>query len=156
MKKAKMLLQKSDEILTRKCQHHQIMYIVTGLSYHRSPDAVELSVMMTSSNGNIFRVTGPLCREFTGHRWFPLTLASDAELWCFLWSALWINGWVDKHEAVNLRRHRLRYDVTVMMIWTSELIPLFHIRWFKHMEADTKWPPFSRRHFQTHFRECIC
>ena len=25
---------------------------------------------MTSSNGNIFRVTGPLCGEFTGHRWF--------------------------------------------------------------------------------------
>ena len=24
--------------------------------------------MMTSSNGNIFRVTGPLCREFTGHQ----------------------------------------------------------------------------------------
>ena len=24
--------------------------------------------MMTSSNGNIFRVTGPLCRQFTGHR----------------------------------------------------------------------------------------
>ena len=24
--------------------------------------------MMTSSNGNIFRVTGPLCGEFTGHR----------------------------------------------------------------------------------------
>ena len=24
--------------------------------------------MMTSSNGNIFRVTGPLCGAFTGHR----------------------------------------------------------------------------------------
>ena len=28
-------------------------------------------VMVTSSNGNIFRVTGPLCGEFTGHRWIP-------------------------------------------------------------------------------------
>ena len=27
--------------------------------------------MMTSSNGNISRVTGPLCGEFTGHRWIP-------------------------------------------------------------------------------------
>ena len=44
--------------------------------------------MMTSSNGNIFRVTGPLWGESTGHRWIPLTKASDAELWCFLWSAL--------------------------------------------------------------------
>ena len=26
-------------------------------------------VMMTSSNGSIFRVTGPLCGKFTGHRW---------------------------------------------------------------------------------------
>ena len=43
--------------------------------------------MMTSSNGNIFHVTGPLCGEFTGHRWIPLTKASDAEFWCFLWSA---------------------------------------------------------------------
>ena len=43
--------------------------------------------MMTSSNGNIFRVTGPLCGEFTCHRWIPLTKANDMELWCFLWSA---------------------------------------------------------------------
>ena len=43
--------------------------------------------MMTSSNGNIFRVTGHLCGEFTGLRWIPRTKASDAELWYFLWSA---------------------------------------------------------------------
>ena len=42
--------------------------------------------MMTSSNGNIFRITGSLCREFTGHWWTPLTKASDEKLWCFLWS----------------------------------------------------------------------
>ena len=29
--------------------------------------------MMTSSSGNIFRVTGHLCVEFTGHRWNPHT-----------------------------------------------------------------------------------
>ena len=46
-------------------------------------------VMMTSSKWNIFRVTGPLCGEFTGPRWIPLTKASDAELWCSFWS----NGW---------------------------------------------------------------
>ena len=28
-------------------------------------------IMMTSSNGNIFRVTGPLCGEFTGPGEFP-------------------------------------------------------------------------------------
>ena len=43
--------------------------------------------MMTLSNGNIFRVTGYLCGEFTGYRWIPRTKGRDAELWCFLWSA---------------------------------------------------------------------
>ena len=32
-----------------------------------------LQIMMTSSNGNIFLVAGLLSREFTGHRWNPLT-----------------------------------------------------------------------------------
>ena len=43
--------------------------------------------MMTSSNGNIFRVTGPLWVEPNGYWWIPLTKASDAELWRFQWSA---------------------------------------------------------------------
>ena len=47
---------------------------------------VHIKCMMTSSNGNTFRVTDHLCGEFTGHRWIPRTKASDAELWCFLWS----------------------------------------------------------------------
>ena len=45
------------------------------------------NTMVTSSNGNIFRVTDPFWGEFTSHRWIPLTKASDVELWCFLWSA---------------------------------------------------------------------
>ena len=45
------------------------------------------SYMMTSSNGNILRVTGPLWGEFNGHRWMPRTKASDAELWYLLWPA---------------------------------------------------------------------
>ena len=36
---------------------------------------------------NIFRVTGPLCGEFTGDRWISLIKASDAELRYFLWYA---------------------------------------------------------------------
>ena len=46
-----------------------------------------LGHMMTSSNGNIFRVTGHLCGALTGPRRIPHKKASDAELWCFLWSA---------------------------------------------------------------------
>ena len=38
--------------------------------------------MMTLSNENVFRVTASLWGESNGHRWIPLTKASDAELWC--------------------------------------------------------------------------
>ena len=68
---------------------------------------------MTSSNGNIFRVTGPLWGKFTGHWWSSLTKVSDAELWCFLWS-------VSEHtveQTINtgdLIGNRTHYDVTVM------------------------------------------
>ena len=44
-------------------------------------------IIMASSNGNIFRLTGPSWGEFTGHRWIPLTKTSDVELWYFFWSA---------------------------------------------------------------------
>ena len=66
-------------------------------------------------NGNVFRVIGPLCGDFTGDRWITHTKASDAELWCFLWSAPWIKGWVNNREAGDLRRHRAHYDVIVMV-----------------------------------------
>ena len=72
--------------------------------------------MMTSSNGSIFRVSGPLGGEFTGQRWIPHTKASDAELWCLIWSAPWINAWVNTCKVVDLRRHGAHYDVIVMIL----------------------------------------
>ena len=52
--------------------------------------------MITSSNGNSFHITGPLSGESTGHQWIPLTKASDAELWCFLWFAF--EQWLSKQS----------------------------------------------------------
>ena len=74
--------------------------------------------MMTSSNGNIFRVTDPLCGEFTCYRWVPLTKTSDTELWCFLWPAPEKNGCINNDKAGDLRRHRALHDVTVMFCAT--------------------------------------
>ena len=61
-----------------------------------------------SSNGNIFRVTGPFCGEFAGHkgRWrgalmIPLICA-------------WTNGRVNNRDAGDLRRHRAHRDVNIM------------------------------------------
>ena len=67
---------------------------------------------MTSSNGNIFPVTGPLYGELTGDRWIPHAKASDAELWC--WYEPEKNGWVNSREAGDLRGRRVHYDVIVM------------------------------------------
>ena len=75
--------------------------------------------MMTSSYGNIFRVTGPLCGEFTGHRWIPPTNASDAELYCFINKPLRKN-----REAGDLRRHRGYYDVTVISCLSTRRVKL--------------------------------
>ena len=66
-------------------------------------------IMMTSSNENIFRVTGLFCGEFTGPRQW-----SGALMFSFI--CVWINGWVHNREAGDLRGYRAHYDVTVMMI----------------------------------------
>ena len=75
---------------------------------------VIMSTMAPWPGDAIFRVTGPLCGEFTGHRWIPRTKASDMELYCFLWSVPWINSWVNNREAGDLICHRAHYDVIVM------------------------------------------
>ena len=57
-------------------QYSQLNHIRTQHSTSHVCNSLD---MMTSSNVNSFRVTGPLCGEFTGPRWIPLTKASDAE-----------------------------------------------------------------------------
>ena len=66
---------------------------------------------MTSSNGNIFRVTGPLWGESIGHRWSPLTKASDADLSCFLWFA--------SEQTVDQTIETLVIWDTIVLIMTS-------------------------------------
>ena len=69
--------------------------------------------MMTSSNGNIFRVTDHLCGEFT------VKQTSDAELWCFLWSAPELTeqswGWWFETLWCSLWRHCHFCHMYVMM-----------------------------------------
>ena len=66
---------------------------------------------MTSSNGNIFRVTGPLCGEFTGPGEFP-TQRPVTRMFSLI--CVWINDWVNNREAGDLRRHRGHHYVIVM------------------------------------------
>ena len=74
-------------------------------------------VMMTSSNGNIFRITVPFVRGI--HRW-PVDSPHKGKWRGALMSSLiclscaWTNGWTNNRDAGDLRRHRVHYDVTVM------------------------------------------
>ena len=65
--------------------------------------------MMTSSNGNIFRMTGPLCGEFT----------MDKGPWCgalmFSLICAWTSVWVKTRDAGDLRHYHAHYDVTLMI-----------------------------------------
>ena len=82
---------------------------ITFEIYYLKDMIVQYTAMMTSSNGNIFRVTGHLCGKFTGPRWISHTKASDAELWCLLWSKQlskqW-RGWWFETPSWSLWRHR--------------------------------------------------
>ena len=89
---------------------------------------------MTSSNGNIFPVTGHLCGEFTA----PLHKGQRRKALMFSLICVWNNGCVNNHEACNLRRCRAHYDVTVMTqydLWLtqSELVyTLYPVCWCRN------------------------
>ena len=74
--------------------------------------------MMTSSKGNIFRVTGRLCGEFTGPRhkgqWRGALMFS---LICAR-----IKGWINIIEAGDLRRYHAHCDVIVMVRYLRRLM----------------------------------
>ena len=72
--------------------------------------------MMTSSNGNIFCVTAPLCGEFTGHRWIPPHKGQWRGALMFFFICAWTNDWVYNGVAGDLRRHGAHYGVTVISV----------------------------------------
>ena len=80
--------------------------------------------MMTSSNGNIFRVTGLLCGGFTGHRWMPRTKTLTISMIC-----AWTNRWANNKDNGDLKRYRAHYDVIIMIILqtTQELETQFFL-----------------------------
>ena len=83
--------------------------------------------MVTSSNGNIFCICGPLCGntpvtgEFPAQR--PVTQSFDVFFDLHL-----NNGWVNNREAGDLRRHRAHYDVIQMCICSMIVIFKYYTR----------------------------
>ena len=107
-------------------------------------DLTSIPAMMTSSNGNIFRVTGHLCGEFIGPRWIPtqrpvtqsfdvfFDLHSNKRL-----SKQWPGWWFDT-QSCPLWRHRnaakksnylsipkLQWCNCWILAWMSNLVPHF-------------------------------
>ena len=64
----------------------------------------------------------PVTGEFPPQR--PVTWSFDVSLIC-----AWINGWVNNHDAGDLRCHHAHYDVTVMFEQA------LHIWWMRHFNA---------------------
>ena len=86
--------------------------------------------MMTSSNGNIFRVTGPLCGELTGPGEFPTQRPVTRSFDVFF--DLRLNKWLmNNREAGDLTRYRGHYDVNVMAESSSDFIDAVPSVWTK-------------------------
>ena len=71
---------------------------------------------MMSSNGNIFRVIGPLWGESTGHRWTVDSPHKGQWRAALTFSSICAstNGWATNLAADDLGHYRAYYDVTVM------------------------------------------
>ena len=81
-------------------------------------------LVMMSSNGNLFRVTGHLCGEFTGIHRSPVNSPHKGQrrgALMFSLICVWINGWVNNREAGDLRRYRSHYNVIAMwsILWVK-------------------------------------
>ena len=96
----------------------------------------------------------PFVRGTTGHWWVPLTKASDADLWYILWSAS-TNGWANNRDAGDLRRHRARYDVTIMTLRTTWREDRQAIEWtsFAFSQTDGNMQQISNNRQNTIFHQ---
>ena len=108
---------KSDRIFMTFLYSNSFVLFVSSRSHfwliHFSPTLAFTNHMMTSSNGNIFRVTDP----WGIHR-RPVNSPHKCQ-WrgalVFLLTCAWINGCANNRQAGHLRRHRVHYDVIVMI-----------------------------------------
>ena len=110
-------------------------YIPPG--YVQRHDVPFASCVMTSSNGNIFRVTDLLWGESIGLCWILLTKASDAELWCFLWSAHEQTFKQQKIETLVI------WDAIVLIMtslwWKTALRVSYWSLWYQRTPLTTKF-----------------
>ena len=90
---------------------------------------------MTSSNGNIFQVTGPLFGDFTSE-WPVNFLHKDQWRGALMFSLIcaWIYSWVNNREAGDLRRHHAHYDFILMS--RNQLCRSHDTSWWNQMRIE--------------------
>ena len=104
------------------------------LCFHINP-------MMTSSNGNISRVTGHLCGNSPVTGEFTSQSQWRGALMFSLFYA-WINGWVNNGEPGDLRCHRAQYDAVVIQLraqwWGKFVITFLYVQFWIRLAAVSK------------------
>ena len=105
---------------------------------------------MTSSNGNIVRVTGHLCREFTGPRWIPPQRPETRSCDVFFdlrlnkrlsrqWWGCWFETlsrplWSHRNVLHNIKPEGLCAKMDVLFYVIASYVTLW-----KHGKYQTKW-----------------
>ena len=103
---------------------------------------------MTSSNGNIFCITGPLCVEFTGHRWiplccfYPLTAVST-----YIRDLNLDNQWGKSHQHAQCLQHNKTSYKKKLAINTLQFLQQYYRNWPTHyhkMLLNSRWIPLRK------------
>ena len=94
------------------------------------------SIMMTSSNGNIFRYWPFMW----GIHWWPLNSPHKGQ-WCgalmFSLICYWTNSWANNGNASDSRCHHAHHDVTVMMwVISKKCLCMYHV-WSSYCSRET-------------------
>ena len=109
--------------LHQRVNTNEISAYIERCSWHGLP--VHFDVIKRK-HFSCYRVTGPLCREFTGHPWIP----PHKGQWCvaLMPSSIcaWTNGWVNNRDAGDLRCHSV-HDVIATRYAVAWPIVLWHI-----------------------------
>ena len=58
----------------------------------------------------------------------------------------YVNGFV-----LGTPKFYIRYDFSIAYHHGTTILHIVAMHVYYHIEAETKWTPFRRRHFQTHF-----
>ena len=96
---------------------------------------------MMSSNENISRVTGPLCGEFTRHRWIPHTQRPVTRSF-----GVFLDLRLNKREAGDLGCHCAHYDFTVMEWYNNFDMKILLHNWKIWMPSEEYFIGYIRPH----------